>query len=185
MLAVKGIPAPTAARRGFTAIELMSAIAIVCILLAIGIPSFASLIRSQRLTVASNMLFAAAGLARSEAVHRGRRVDLVPAGEHADWRDGWLVFVDENNNQRVDAGETVVRRYPAVDRDMRIIASFTDSKVQYVAFTGSGRTRTNASSQTAQSGNWRLELGDQSRKIVINFLGRPRVCNPDREPETC
>ena len=175
----------SATARGFTAIELMLAVAVLCILLAIGIPSFASLIRHQKLTATANMLFAAVNLARSEAIHRGRRVDLVPAGGRSDWRDGWIVFVDEDGNQRPDSGEAVVRNYPAVDREMRIIASFTDSKVQYVAFTGSGRTRTNAGSQTAQSGNWRLELGDQSRKIVINFLGRPRVCNPDREPETC
>jgi type IV fimbrial biogenesis protein FimT len=170
---------PTA--RGFTAIELMAIVAIVCILLAIGVPSFASLIRSQKLTTTANMLFAAVNLARSEAIHRGRRVDLVPAGTRGSWQDGWLVFIDENGNQRPDSGETIVQSYHAVDSDMRIIASFTDSKVQYVAFNGSGRTRTNASSQTSQSGNWHLELGGQSRKVVINFLGRPRVCNPARE----
>ncbi|HTH43550.1 MAG TPA: GspH/FimT family pseudopilin [Oxalicibacterium sp.] len=168
-----------------TAIELMFALAIACMLLAIGISSFASLIRHQKLTATANMLFTAVNLARSEAIHRGRRVDLVPAGERGNWQDGWIVFIDDNGNQRPDAGETVIRTYPAVDRDMRIVASFTDSKVQYVAFIGSGRTRTNGGSQTSQSGNWRLELGEQSRKIVINFLGRPRVCDPDQEAATC
>jgi len=163
----------------------MTTVAVLCILLAIGVPSFAALIRNQKLTTSANALFGAVILARSEAIHRGTRIDLVPAGNRADWRDGWIVFVDRNDNQRPDRGETVVRSYPAVDPDMRIVAAFTDSKVQYVAFNGSGRTRTNASSQTAQSGNWRLELGDQSRKIVLNFLGRPRVCNPRKEPSGC
>lgn len=171
----------TTVQRGFTAIELMAIVAIVCILLAIGVPSFAHLIRNQKLTTTANTLFAAVNLARSEAIHRGRRVDLVPAGARGDWRDGWLVIVDENGNQRPDPGETVVQVYPAVDRDMRVTAGFTDSKVQYVAFNGSGRTRTNASSQTSQSGIWRLELGEQSRKVVINFLGRPRVCDPAKD----
>jgi type IV fimbrial biogenesis protein FimT len=181
MLAMMHKDARMPTQRAFTAIELMASIAIVCILLAVGVPSFASLIRRQKLTTTANMLFAAVNLARSEAIHRGRRVDLVPAGTRADWQDGWLVFIDENNNQRPDAGEIVVQSYPAVDRDMRIVASFTDSKVQYVAYSGSGRTRTNASSQTSQSGNWRLELGEQSRKVVINFLGRPRVCDPVKD----
>jgi type IV fimbrial biogenesis protein FimT len=181
MLAVMREVGGHAKQRAFTAIELMAIIAIVCILLAVGVPSFASLIRRQKLTTTANSLFTAVNLARSEAIHRGRRVDLVPAGTRGNWQDGWLVFVDDNNNQRPDAGETVVQVYPAVDRDMRIVASFTDSKVQYVAYGGSGRTRTNASSQTSQSGNWRLELGEQSRKVVINFLGRPRVCDPAKD----
>jgi type IV fimbrial biogenesis protein FimT len=179
MLAV--MQARDGARRGFSAIELMAIVAIVCILLAAGVPSLAGLIRREKLTTSANMLFAAVNLARSEAIRRGRRVDLVPAGERGNWRDGWIVFIDGNGNQRPDSGETIVQRYPEVDHDMRIVASFTDSKVQYLAYSGSGRTRTNASSQTAQSGNWRLEMGDQARKIVINFLGRPRVCNPDRD----
>lgn len=174
-------PARKASWLGFTAIELLAIVAIVCILLAIGVPSFASLIRRQKLTTAANTLFAAVNLTRSEAIHRGRRVDLVPAGSRGNWQDGWVVFIDDNGNQRPDAGETVIQTFPAVDRDMGIVASFTDSKVQYVAYSGSGRTRTNGSSQTSQSGNWRLELGGQSRKVVINFLGRPRVCNPDKD----
>lgn len=181
MLAMTKAGGGTRVRHGFTAVELLVIVAIVCMLLAIGVPSFASLIRRQKLTTASNLLFAAANLARSEAIHRGRRVDLVPAGERRSWQDGWVVFIDDNGNQYPDKGETIVQTYAAVDRDMRITASFTDSKVQYVAYDGSGRTRTNASSQTAQSGNWRLELGDQARKVVINFLGRPRVCNPDKD----
>jgi len=185
VLAVTAMALKCRPPRGFTAIEMMVAITVACVLLAIGIPSFASLIRNQKLTATANMLFTAVNLARSEAIHRGRRVDLVPAGDQGNWQDGWTVFIDENNDQRPDGNETVVRTYPAVDHDMRIIPSFTDSKVQYVAFIGSGRTRTNTSSQTSQSGNWRLQLGGQSRKIVINFLGRPRVCNPDKESATC
>jgi type IV fimbrial biogenesis protein FimT len=171
--------------RGFSAIELMAIVTIVGVLLAIGVPSFISMMQSHKLTATTNALFSAVNLARSEAIHRGTRIDLVPAGDGRNWQDGWLVFVDANNNQRPDPGEKVIFSHPAVDRDLRIVASFTDSKVQYLAFSGSGRTRTNASSQTSQSGNWRLDIGTQSRKIVINFLGRPRVCNPVKEPTTC
>jgi len=170
---------------GWTAVELMTVLAVAAILLAIGVPAFRGLIEGQKLRTTANALFTAVNLARSEAIRRGRRVDLVPAGDGSDWRNGWLVFIDRDNDQRPDAGETVVRVFPAVDGGMRIDAGFTDSKVQYVAFNGSGRTRTNASSQTAQSGSWHLALGTRSRKVVINFLGRPRVCNPAAEPDTC
>lgn len=163
---------------GFTAIELIAIVTIVGILLAVAIPSFQSLIQRQRLTTAANALFMAVNLTRSEAIQRGTRVDLVPAGDGHSWNDGWVIFVDTNGNRRPDAGETIVFMHDPVDRDLRITPRFTDSKVQYIAFNGSGRTRTNASRHTSQSGHWLLELGTQSRKIVINFLGRPRVCDP-------
>jgi type IV fimbrial biogenesis protein FimT len=172
-------------RHGFSAVELMTIIVIVGVLLAVGVPSFIGMMQSHKITATTNALFSAVNLTRSEAIHRGTRVDLVPAGDGRNWQDGWLVFVDENNNQRPDPGEKVIFSHPAVDRDMRIVARFTDSKVQYLAFNGSGRTRTNAGSQISQSGNWRLDIGTQSRKIVINFMGRPRVCNPVKEPATC
>lgn len=164
--------------RGFTVIELLAIVAIVSALLAIAFPSFQSLIHRQRLTTTANALFNAVNLARSEAIQRGRRVDLIPAGDGRSWNDGWVIFIDANANRRPDTGETVVFTHERVEDDMRITPRFTDSKVQYVAFNGAGRTRTNASNYTSQSGHWLLELGTQSRKIVINFLGRPRVCNP-------
>lgn len=174
-----------AGSHGFSVIELMTIFTIVGILLAAGVPSFSAMIRNQKLTTTANDLFMAVNLTRSEAIHRGARVDLVPAGDGSSWTKGWVVFIDQDNDQRPDADETIIFSHDPVDREMRITARFTDSKVQYVAFNGTGRTRTNANSQTAQSGNWLLELGPQSRKIVINFMGRPRVCNPTRTPSTC
>ncbi|ABR89299.1 FimT type IV pilus assembly protein [Janthinobacterium sp. Marseille] len=162
---------------GLTLIELLVILSISAALLAIAIPGFSSLIQSQRLTTSSNALFMAVNMARSEAIHRGRRVDLVPL-DGRQWSNGWLVFVDENNNQRPDQDELIIHSYRANIRDLRITPRFSDSKVQYIAFNGSGRSRNNAGNQIAQSGHWLLELGPHSRKLVINFLGRPRVCNP-------
>lgn len=172
-------------RTGFSIVELMVILTIAGILLAIGIPSFHTLIQNQRLTTATNALFMAVNLARSEAIHRGTRVDMVPAGDGSQWSRGWVIFIDENHNLRPDANETVISTNGALHSAIRITPSFTDSKVQYIAYNGTGRTRSNANSQTSQSGNWLLESGTQSRKLVINFLGRPRVCNPRKEAATC
>lgn len=170
---------------GFSATELMVILLILGILVAIAIPSFQYLIRNYRLTTTANALFSAVNLARSEAIHRGVRVDLVPAGDGTSWSTGWIVFIDENDNQRPDATEVVIARHEPLPRDLTISARFTDSKVQYLAFNGSGRSRTNASSQASQSGSWLLESGSHTRKVIVNFLGRPRVCNPVTEPSTC
>jgi type IV fimbrial biogenesis protein FimT len=170
---------------GFSIVELMVVLLIAGILLAIGIPSFQSTIQNHRLITATNALFMAVNLTRSEAIHRGIRVDLVPAGDGKKWTNGWVIFIDEDNDQRPDVNETIIYSHGQLNHDVRIIPSFTDSKVQYIAFNGTGRTRTNANSQTSQSGNWLLEAGSQSRKVVINFLGRARVCDPHKEASSC
>lgn len=170
---------------GFSIVEAMVILLIVGILLGVGIPSFHAMLQNQRLTTAANALLMAVHLTRSEAIHRGRRVDLVPVGDGSKWSKGWVIFIDDNNDQRLDPNETIIYSHDALHEDIRITPSFTDSKVQYIAYTGSGRTRTNANSQTSQAGNWLLESGSQSRKVVINFLGRARVCNPQKEAASC
>lgn len=170
--------------RGVSVVELMLIVAIVSGLLATGIPGFISLIQNQRLASTANALFMAVNLARSEAIHRGRRVDLVPLDGQT-WSGGWQVFIDENNNQRPDPYETVLYTHAVALSDLRIMPRFSDSKVQYIAFNSSGRSHTNASRQTAQSGHWLLEMGPHARKVTINFLGRPRVCNPLKDKTGC
>lgn len=174
-----------AARQGFSVVELMVILLIVGILLALGIPTFHGFIQEQRLTTSANALFMAVNMTRSEAIKRDARVDLVPAGDGHEWRNGWVIFIDEDNDQRPDINEKIIFLHDALDPQMHITARFTDSKVQYIAYTGSGRSRTNTSNQTAQAGSWLLQLGAHSRKIVINFIGRPRICNPHKTPATC
>ncbi|WP_169717478.1 GspH/FimT family pseudopilin [Comamonas serinivorans] len=84
--------------RGFTAIELMVVIAIVAILAALALPSFAQLIRKWQMTQVENGLIDAIYLARSEAVKWGGSVRLakIPntgtcSGTAQDWSCGWQV----------------------------------------------------------------------------------------------
>lgn len=170
--------------RGYTMIELMTVLAIAMILLAVGVPSFNSLLQAHRMTTTVNNFFAAVNLARSEAIHRGVRVDLVPA-DGIDWAKGWIVLVDQNGDQNADPGEQIIFSHGPVPKGLAIKSGFTDSKKPYLAYNGAGRTRTNANSQTPQLGSWSFTLDDHVRRIVVNFLGRPRVCNPKVETTTC
>lgn len=171
---------------GFTLVELMVVIGVAVVMLTIGVPSFYTLVQKQKMTTAVSDFFNALGLARSEAIQRGSRVDLVPAGGGTDWADGWVIFIDENNNQRPDAGEHIIFTHGPVPSGITVRASFTDSTVQYLAYTGSGRTRTNASSQAPQLGSLSfIGSNGEVRKIKIGFLGRARMCNPATEGSSC
>lgn len=170
---------------GFSAIELMIVLVIASILLAIAIPSFRSMLQNYRITTAANDLFAAVILTRSEAIGRGMRVDLVPAGDGADWSKGWVVFIDDDGDQTPGPGERIIYSHGPVAAGISIKSAFTDSKRNYIAYTGSGRSRTNANAQSPQVGSWSLLIDSTSRRIKVNFLGRPRVCNPEIEKSTC
>jgi type IV fimbrial biogenesis protein FimT len=188
MAAVAGNSMPTLSK-GFTLIEMMTVLAVAAILLGIGIPSFRSLIENQRMTAVANDFFAAINLARSEAIKRGARVDMVPAGVGDDWAEGWVVFVDADDDQRPDTGEPIIYAHGPVHESIAIIPRLTNSSKnspkQYIAYNGTGRTRTNANSQTPQVGSMEFKSDEQIRKISVNFLGRARVCNPGPDGKGC
>jgi type IV fimbrial biogenesis protein FimT len=175
---------PMSKRSGFSLIELMVVLAIAAILLGIGVPSFQVLLQNQRMTTTVNDLFAAINLTRSEAIRRGTRVDLVPA-DSKDWASGWVVFIDQDADQIPDAGEQIIYTHSSITGGIAIESRFADSTAKYLAYNGTGRTRTNANPRTPQLGNFLLSSEHASRRIVIGFLGRPRVCNPAMEKSTC
>ncbi|RZI43228.1 prepilin-type N-terminal cleavage/methylation domain-containing protein [Herbaspirillum sp. HC18] len=170
---------------GFTLVELLVTMAIAVILLAVGIPSFAGLLRDIKLTSAANDFFSSIHMTRSEALRRGARVDMTPLDPGGDWAKGWVVFVDKNGNQKLDSGERAIFSHGPVSKGIQIKAALTDSTVQYLAYNEAGRTRTNASGYKTQFGTFTFEAGSKVRKIKLNFLGRPRVCNPEIEKNTC
>ena len=177
---------PRRERRGFTLIELMVVLAIAAIILSVGIPSFRTMLQNQRMTSTVNGLFASMNLARSEALKRGMPVHLSTADGGIDWRKGWVVFVDSNGTGQPDAGDEVIFKHDEVPNGMIIEPKFTSKSVKYLTYNGNGRTQINGSNSAPQAGSFLVTLDSQiERKIVINFLGRARVCNPLTESATC
>jgi type IV fimbrial biogenesis protein FimT len=170
---------------GFTLLELLLTSCIVTALTAATLASFAPVIDRMRVISLVADFHSALSRARHEAVRRGRRVDLLPLAV-GDWRAGWCVAIDINNNQRIDAGELVLHRgAAALPAGVEITPRMTDSKRTYFAFDPSGRPRTAASASVPQYGSVLFRLGEQRRKLLIGFLGRVRVCDPDRDGVAC
>ncbi|WP_369158423.1 GspH/FimT family pseudopilin [Candidatus Thiodiazotropha sp. LNASS1] len=71
--------------RGFTLVELMTAIVIGAILVTVGIPSYIGFIQRNTISTTSNELLGALLYARSEAVRQEATATFTPEA------DGWLV----------------------------------------------------------------------------------------------
>lgn len=92
--------------RGFTITELMVALAIAAILLAIGAPSFNEFRRNNRLAGTANDFLGAVQTARTEAIKRQLQVSVCPSANPnaatptcgGGVFSGWIAFVDPDGN---------------------------------------------------------------------------------------
>ena len=105
--------------RGFTLLELMVAIAVLAILATVGVPSFRDLIQNNRVTTQTNELVTALSFARTEAVKRGRPVEVTVSQAAPGWsatvvlapgtadEDTLRVFDRAGSSVTLDAGGAV------------------------------------------------------------------------------
>ena len=168
-------------RAGHTLLEMLAVLALAALLLGMAAPSLQALLQRQRLTTTVNDFFAAVTLTRSEALRRGAPVVLLAAG--AGWDSGWMVLVDRNGNLRPDAGEDIVASHGPPPAGIAIASNFNDDRVPYLVYGANGRSRTSAGG--TQAGAWDFSAGDLRRRIIVNLLGRPRACNPERDKSNC
>lgn len=166
--------------RGFSVVELVVTLAVAAVLLAAAIPSFQSVIRSNRMSSQANELLTAFTLARSEAVKRNGTIAVCSADTSTspptcgtDWAAGTMVFADADGDGVHDTGEEIVRVFRAINADDTITAS--PSTVNVVQFNGRGRTTLTAAFQL------QLEPGDCEtdeqirRDFTLDANGRVRV----------
>lgn len=101
-------------QRGFTVIELMVVVGILGILTALAAPSFQPLIERWRVRSAAETLEHGIYTARSKAFQLGGDIVIVGSPSTAtctstgltDWKCGFIVFQDRNNNDVQDACNT-------------------------------------------------------------------------------
>jgi type IV fimbrial biogenesis protein FimT len=176
MLAVKRQP-------GWTLVELLVTLVCAALLLAVAVPSLAALLRNVRLGAATSELFGAIHTMRAQAIARNARVVMTPLGPaQADFAAGWMVFVDRDGDLQPDQEDLVLARHDALGSDIRMALELSSQHGKaYLAYNGSGRSCSAANSMAARWGTLSLFAGKQVRRIKINMLGRPRVCNPERD----
>ena len=115
LVSARFYPQPACRCTGYSMTEVLATLTVVGIVVSSGAPAMQSLVHEQRLTTQVNQLFTDLYLTRSEAIKRGVSMVLCKSSDNSrctpssTWAQGWVVFVDENENLQVDSGEIVLR----------------------------------------------------------------------------
>ena len=172
--------------RGFSLIEMLVAMAIAGVLLAVGIPSFKDFMAHSEMTKANNALVYSLQLARSASMERLEPVGLCisddPMADAANcqngtnYNQGWLVYADSNRNGALDVAEDILHRVEPFGPAFQ----FTPEAVfaTQIYFNDAG-----ASVNVAEipiSGMVGINYGDgtQLREITVSANGRVTTATP-------
>ncbi len=123
--------------QGFSLIELMVVTAIIGISLAIGLPSFTSIVSKIRMDGEINAVLSGLNYARSEAVKRGQPVVVCPSTNASScatgtgWSTGWIVLLNTTTTQ-------VLQSTSALTHDT--LSSTSTATPSYPQFTSMGYT---------------------------------------------
>lgn len=122
-------------RGGFTLIELLISLAVGAILMTVAIPGFYNMVKSNRMTTSLNEFVTTLNLARSEAIKQNTRVAVCKSNDgkscttSGGWEQGWIAFVDKNNNASVDPSnnEAILNIHGALERGV----NQSNKKIQF------------------------------------------------------
>ena len=167
---------------GVTLIELLVAMSVLSILLAVGVPSFSQFTANTRLNSYANTLFSHLSLARSEAVKRNTRVAICKSldgsacASSGDWSQGWIVFVDLDNNASIGSGEQVITTMSALPTGFSFSGNGNVS--DYISYDGQGISKLTTGG--FQSGTITLcpaapAATGNGRNIILSSSGRARI----------
>jgi type IV fimbrial biogenesis protein FimT len=110
----------------FTLTESMVTIAIILIMASIAVPAYLSLISTTKISSYTSQLHAALLLTRSEAIKRGRSVNICRSSNaqtiaptcasvmsnslsNTGWGEGWLIYVDKNNDNVYNPDDVLIQ----------------------------------------------------------------------------
>ena len=169
---------------GLTLIELLVVLAIAAIITTTAIPSFHSFIQNNRMSTSVHKFVSSLNLARSEAVKRGSRVTMCKSSDQATcaasggWQQGWIVFVDDNDNgQRETATEELIRVEKSLGGSTTV--SGQEHVADYISYAGTGFAQL-TSGGTLDTSKSTLVLcdtrkfGDHARAIIVSTTGSVR-----------
>ena len=175
--------------RGFTLLEVLVVLALLAVLLSLAAPSLQGLRQKHQMQSQAEQLQSSLLLARSEALRRQQRVTLCvrESAAHAasdcamagTWAQGWVMFVDGNDNGRREATETVLQVQEALPRFLTLQGNATVDR--YISYGPQGRSQ--SITGAFQAGTLTLCGSGQTHvwRVVINAVGKPRLEKTERQ----
>lgn len=174
---------------GFTIVELLVTVSIIAILAALAFPSFAYVLRSNRVSAQANDLVGALTLARNEAITRSRGMTVCAAdtrsgtpsecGSRADWQKGWMAIIDDKTSGAPDDGikaSDILRTWAGSDHNT--LAPLSD--VAFIRFSPRGEANV-ATNVTFNLKPAEKCSNQQRRSITLSRLGRVSAVAVDCE----
>lgn len=175
---------------GFTIIEMMIAVAVIAILVRIAAPTVRDATLNARMSAQVSNLMVDFATARSEAVHRNARVAICTSNTGSSctgttWEQGWMLFVDSNQDGSLSAGEAILKVSPALQpgNTLEVAGDSGSGGARYVPYRPSGVISPNSGATvTFRMCDFRTTsnvgggaAGNKGRLITINNTGRPVV----------
>lgn len=162
---------------GFSLIELLVAMTIMAVLLAIAIPSYNSLILNTTAGQYAGSVADSALLARGEAIRRNAAVTVCVSADAAScttggWEQGWIVScktTDQVNCDSAGASTLVMQIQGAAKSGWKITEA---SGLSQLNFDPSGTGATSASMTVCRA---TPTVGPQQRQVRVSATGRPSV----------
>jgi type IV fimbrial biogenesis protein FimT len=160
----------------------MIALSIGSIILGLGVPSFQGVLDNQRMTGATNELVMTLNLAKSEAIKRVKYVTVCKssngvscAAAGTGWDDGWIVFSNTTvaNLGSVDAGDEIIRVYPALRDDLTLTPLGTVDG--FLSFRPTGTLGTSVTNMTGTLTMCGRRGAAKARGVVLDPSGHWRV----------
>ncbi len=175
---------------GFTLLNLLVSLAILCILAASAIPSLQALLNNNKATNIYNQLFTLVQFTRIQAVNYHSQVILCPTNNQLDcindWKHDLMIFVDNDNDKIRSEDEQLLRVETLIENpghdNNETIKWHASGSLRYLRFKADGST----ANQNGRLTYCLIKSGNvYAKQLIIYRTGRARKASQEEALEKC
>lgn len=164
-------------QQGFSLAEMTATLAIAAITASMAVPTMRSIATNGQRASDTNELIATFHAARSAAITNNVQVTICPSSdaeqcEQTPWQEGWIYFIDHNQDRQVDADDAVL----GTANGMTDVTIHSPDFARFLAFRPNGQLMVNT---TAENSGEMLLCDDRGspfdRSLILHVGGKPQI----------